>query len=164
MILFVADMLQTGRQRPKQDGYLPKAQKPPSKGAQLETTPPLSRTLSIASPSDCFKRIIYPPVVSPSIYFFPYLFKIPQARPANSWVSGGVMEAKFTIRSKIYKELPLSTPAKILAKRNQNFTTHLCTQPSQRINLTCVRNKQVSKQCLFQRTDQGPWPCNLPTN
>lgn len=67
------------------------------------------------------------------------------------------MEAKFTIRSKIYKELPLSTPAKILAKCNQNFTTHLCTQPSQRINLICVRNKQVNKiNAYFREQTKAP--------
>ena len=45
------------------------------------------------------------------------------------------MEAKFTIRSKIYKELPLSTPAKILAKWNQNLPHTYAPLTKNQLNL-----------------------------
>lgn len=62
-----------------------------------------SRTLSIASPSDCFKRIIYPSVVSHSNLLLSLSFFIPCFRLQRVGFQEGVMEAKFTVRSKISK-------------------------------------------------------------
>lgn len=68
-------MLQTGRQRPKQDGCLPKAQKSLSKGAQLETTPPPYPGLSpLPLPVTVLRGLFILQLFPPLIYFFPYLF------------------------------------------------------------------------------------------